>query len=93
MAIENTVSIDFDPRSSIVDSVFDCRLPDVMVTVFLFSRWFTVISRKDRNSPKYEQFSSEDQPGGQSERYTEKEMDVSATWISYIDVDGDSILS
>ena len=29
MAIENTVSIDFDPRSSIVDYVFDCRLPDV----------------------------------------------------------------
>ena len=60
---------------------------------FLFSRLFTVISRKDRNSPKYEQFSSEDQSGNQSEQYTEKEMDVSATWISYIDVDGDSILS
>ena len=28
MAIKNTVSIDFDPRSSIVD-VFDCRLPGV----------------------------------------------------------------
>ena len=26
MAIENTVSNDFDPRSSIVNSVFDCRL-------------------------------------------------------------------
>ena len=35
MAFENTVSIDFDPRSSIVDSVFDCRLPAVrmMLTV------------------------------------------------------------
>ena len=32
MAIENTVSIDFDPRSSIVDSVFDCRLQDVMMS-------------------------------------------------------------
>ena len=29
MAIENTVSIDFDPRSSIVEYVFDCRLPGV----------------------------------------------------------------
>ena len=29
MAIENTVSVDFDPRSSIVESVFDCRLPSV----------------------------------------------------------------
>ena len=29
MAIKNTVSIDFDPRSSIVDSVFDCRLHGV----------------------------------------------------------------
>ena len=34
MAIENTVSIDFDLRLSIVDSVFDCRLPGV---VLLFS--------------------------------------------------------
>ena len=29
MAIENTVSIDFDSHSSIVKSVFDCRLPSV----------------------------------------------------------------
>ena len=29
MEIKNTVSIDFCPRSSIVDSVFDCRLPGV----------------------------------------------------------------
>ena len=29
MAIENTISIDFDPRSSIIDSVFDCRLSGV----------------------------------------------------------------
>ena len=29
MAIENTVSSDFDPRSSIVMSVFDCHLPGV----------------------------------------------------------------
>ena len=29
MAIENTVSIDFDPRSSIAENVFDCRLPSV----------------------------------------------------------------
>ena len=30
MAIENTVSVDFDPRSSIVKSVFDCRLSGVV---------------------------------------------------------------
>ena len=30
IAIENTVSIDFYPRSSIVDGVFDCRLPGVI---------------------------------------------------------------
>ena len=30
MAIKNTVSSDFDPRSSIVKSVFDCRLPGVI---------------------------------------------------------------
>ena len=36
MAIENTVSIDFDPRSSIVDSVFDCRLQDVMMSYLDF---------------------------------------------------------
>ena len=35
MAIENTVSNDFDPRSSIVKSVFDCRLPGVVITVCL----------------------------------------------------------
>ena len=29
MAIKNSVSIDFDPPSSIVDSVLDCRLPGV----------------------------------------------------------------
>ena len=29
MAIENSVSINFDPRSAIGDSVFDCRLPGV----------------------------------------------------------------
>ena len=29
MAIENTVSSNFDPRSSIVKSVFDCRLSGV----------------------------------------------------------------
>ena len=31
MAIENTVSSDFDPRSSIVQSVFDCRLTGVFM--------------------------------------------------------------
>ena len=30
LAIKNTVSSDFDPRSSIVKSVFDCRLSDVI---------------------------------------------------------------
>ena len=30
MAIENTVSRDSDPRSSIVKSVFDCRKPGVV---------------------------------------------------------------
>ena len=36
MAIENTVSSDrksFDPRSSIVKSVFDCRLSGVILTI------------------------------------------------------------
>ena len=31
MAIENTVSSDFDPLSSIVKSVFDCRLSGVVI--------------------------------------------------------------
>ena len=31
MAIENTVSRDFDPRSSIVKSVFYCRLSGVIM--------------------------------------------------------------
>ena len=31
MAIKNTIFISFfDPRSSIVDSIFDCRLPGVI---------------------------------------------------------------
>ena len=30
MAIENTISIDFDLRSTIVKSIFDCRLPGVL---------------------------------------------------------------
>ena len=30
MAIENTVSSDFGPRSSIVKSVFDCRISSVI---------------------------------------------------------------
>ena len=34
MAIENTVSIVF--LSAIVDSVFDCRLPGVIITGFIF---------------------------------------------------------
>ena len=35
MAIVNTVSIDFDARSSIVDYVFDCRLPGVRKDQYL----------------------------------------------------------
>ena len=35
MAIENTVSIDFDPRSYIIDYVFDCRLPGVYLLVYV----------------------------------------------------------
>ena len=35
MAIENTVSIDFYPRSSIVDYVFDCRLPAVIIVMLM----------------------------------------------------------
>ena len=31
MAIENTVSTDFDPRSSIVKGVFDCHLSSVIL--------------------------------------------------------------
>ena len=34
MAIEDTVSSDFYPRSSIVKSVFDCRLPGVSMGVY-----------------------------------------------------------
>ena len=34
MANENTGSSDFDPRSSIVKSVFDCRLPGVIEGLF-----------------------------------------------------------
>ena len=37
MAIKNTVSIDFDPCLSIVDNVFDCRLPGVRPIVSNFS--------------------------------------------------------
>ena len=33
MAIENTASSDFDPRSSIVKSVFDCRLSGVVASM------------------------------------------------------------
>ena len=37
MTIENTVSSDFDPPgSSIVKSVFDCRLPGVELPLALF---------------------------------------------------------
>ena len=32
MAIENTVSTGFDPRSSIIKVVFDCRLSSMTVT-------------------------------------------------------------
>ena len=38
MTIENTVLSNFDPRSSIVDSVFDCRLPGVSL-VFRKANW------------------------------------------------------
>ena len=34
MAIDNTVSSDFDPRSSIVKSVFDCHLSSVRIQQF-----------------------------------------------------------
>ena len=33
MALENAVSIDFDPRSSIVKSVFDSHLPGVCMLI------------------------------------------------------------
>ena len=40
MTIENTVSSDFDPRSSIVKSFFDCRLSSVSVLcLFLALAW------------------------------------------------------
>ena len=41
MAIENTVSSDFDPRSSIVKSVFDCHLPGVINAL----SWYMYIAR------------------------------------------------
>ena len=36
MAIENTVSIESDPCSSIVDSVYDCLLLGVIPFFFMF---------------------------------------------------------
>ena len=36
MAIDNTVSSDFDPRSSNVESVFDCRIPGVLTVNHLY---------------------------------------------------------
>ena len=38
MAIENTVSSDFYPRSSIVNGVFDCRLNGVCIRILIVSR-------------------------------------------------------
>ena len=45
MAIENTASSDFDPHSSIVKSVFDCRLPGVMKmwTITIYNSYSTVL--------------------------------------------------
>ena len=40
MAIENTVSIDFEPRSSIVKSVFDCRLTGVAHVYFTLGGYY-----------------------------------------------------
>ena len=42
MAIENTVSIDFDPRSSIVDYVFDCRRVEGVMPVWkgIYGKFF-----------------------------------------------------
>ena len=48
MAIKNTVSIDFYPRSAIDDSVFDCRLPGVKLV-------FTVhLLTLSADNPKHE---------------------------------------
>ena len=41
MAIENTVSSDFDPPSSIVESVFDCRLSSVILVTKDFETLIT----------------------------------------------------
>ena len=38
MPIENTVSSDFDSRSSIVKSVFDCHLPGVIKSAVLVTQ-------------------------------------------------------
>ena len=37
MAIENTVFSDFDPRSSIIKSVFDCRLSSVCMIPMVYT--------------------------------------------------------
>ena len=41
MVIENTLSSDFDPGSSIVKSVFDRRLPGVLIVLDIIEDWFS----------------------------------------------------
>ena len=43
MTSENTVASDFDPRSSIVKSVFDCRLTGVETKLFFQQKHENVI--------------------------------------------------
>ena len=56
MAIENTVSSDFDlSSSSIVESVFDCRLSGVVTIIIIrivreaiFRKWFAYFLSKEQ---------------------------------------------
>ena len=45
MAIENTVSSDFDPRSSIDKSVFDSRISGVMYGPVMMRVWLNNVLR------------------------------------------------
>ena len=46
MTIENTVSSEFDPRSSLVKRVFDCRLPGVIYDIEWFMKAINVLSQQ-----------------------------------------------
>ena len=47
MAIENTVSSDFEPRSLIVNSVFDYRLPDMILVSYIGQNPYLNLFKKE----------------------------------------------